>query len=164
MEEGLRDVRTALLEADVNFTVANDFIGRVKEKSIGQEVLRKVDPSEQIVRIVYEELVGLMGPVDHRFHFARTGRRWSCCAACKAAAKRRRQASWRSCCATSLAESRSWWQRLATAGRRRADQVLGDQLNIPVYSEGRRGRWLGQGRGRHRRVQQCRRSRQADPA
>src|SRR5438445_8230372 len=71
VRDGLREVRKALLEADVNFTVANDFINRVTEKSIGQEVLRTLDPSEQIVRIVYDELVGLMGPVDHRFHFAK---------------------------------------------------------------------------------------------
>src|SRR5438132_9440085 len=71
IQEGLRDVKKVLLDADVNFTVANDFIQRVTEKSLGQEVLRTLDPSEQIVRIVYDELVNLMGPVDHRFHFAK---------------------------------------------------------------------------------------------
>jgi signal recognition particle subunit SRP54 len=71
IRDGLREVRRALLEADVNFTVANDFIARVTEKSLGQEVLRTIDPSEQIVRIMFEELVGLMGPVDHNFHFAK---------------------------------------------------------------------------------------------
>src|SRR3954464_10521738 len=71
MREGLQEVRRALLDADVNFTVATDFITRVTEKALGQNVLRSIDPSEQIVRIVYEELVGLMGPVDHSFHFAK---------------------------------------------------------------------------------------------
>ena len=71
VRDGLQEVRRALLDADVNFTVANDFIKRVTEKSVGQAVLRSLDPSEQIVRIVYEELVGLMGPVDHAFHFAK---------------------------------------------------------------------------------------------
>ena len=71
VRDGLREVRKALLEADVNFTVANDFINRVTEKSVGQEVLRTLDPSEQILRFIYEELVGLMGPVDHSFHFAK---------------------------------------------------------------------------------------------
>src|SRR5947209_17413301 len=71
VRDGLREVRRALLEADVNFTVANDFIKRVTERSVGQEVLRTLDPSEQIVKIVYDELVGLMGPVDHSFHFAK---------------------------------------------------------------------------------------------
>src|SRR5438445_9520304 len=71
VREGLREVRRALLEADVNFTVANDFVERVTERSVGQEVLRTLDPSEQIVRIIYDELVQLMGPVDHSFHFAK---------------------------------------------------------------------------------------------
>src|SRR5260221_13732012 len=71
VREGLQEVRKALLDADVNFTVANEFIERVTEKSLGQAVLRTIDPSEQIVRIVYEELVQLMGPVDHQFRFAK---------------------------------------------------------------------------------------------
>src|SRR6266851_5127113 len=71
IRDGLQEVRTALLDADVNFTVANDFIARVTERSLGQDVLRTLDPSEQIVRIVYDELVKLMGPVDASFHFAK---------------------------------------------------------------------------------------------
>src|SRR6185369_3101131 len=67
----MREVRRALLEADVNFNVVNDFIARVTERSVGQEVLARLDPSEQIVRIVYDELVKLMGPVDHRIPFAK---------------------------------------------------------------------------------------------
>src|SRR5947207_10620198 len=57
VREGLQEVRKALLDADVNFTVANDFIARVEKRSLGQEVLRTIDPSEQIVKIVYDELV-----------------------------------------------------------------------------------------------------------
>src|SRR5438067_1750781 len=60
IQDGLRQVRTALLEADVNFNVANDFIERVKVKAVGQDVLRALDPSEQIINIIYEELVRLM--------------------------------------------------------------------------------------------------------
>jgi signal recognition particle subunit SRP54 len=66
VKEGLREVRRAFLEADVNFNVANDFIARVEAKSLGQDVLQRVDPSEQIVKNVYEELCALMGPVDHK--------------------------------------------------------------------------------------------------
>ncbi len=66
VKDGLREVRRAFLEADVNFNVASDFIARVEAKSLGQDVLAKVDPSEQIVKNVYEELVALMGPVDHK--------------------------------------------------------------------------------------------------
>ncbi|MBY0461164.1 MAG: signal recognition particle protein [Gemmataceae bacterium] len=66
VKEGLREVRRAFIEADVNFNVATEFIARVEAKSLGQDVLAKVDPSEQIVKNVYEELVALMGPVDHK--------------------------------------------------------------------------------------------------
>ncbi|HVK19153.1 MAG TPA: signal recognition particle protein [Fimbriiglobus sp.] len=66
IREGLREVRRALLDADVNFTVVNEFVRRVEEKAVGQDVLARVDPSEQIIQIVYQELVGLMGPVDHK--------------------------------------------------------------------------------------------------
>ena len=61
IREGLREVRRALLEADVNFNVVNDFIERVAEQAVGQEVLERVDPSEQIVQIVYDELVAADG-------------------------------------------------------------------------------------------------------
>src|SRR5947208_11859887 len=71
VREGLQEVRKALLDADVNFTVANDFIARVEKRSLGQEVLRTIDPSEQIVKIVYDELVQLMGPVDPTIPFAK---------------------------------------------------------------------------------------------
>ena len=71
MQDGLKAVRKALLDADVNFKVANALIKRVGEKAIGQEVLRKINPTEQIVHIIYEELVDLMGPVDSKIHFAK---------------------------------------------------------------------------------------------
>src|ERR1700674_5001082 len=69
--EGLQAVRQALLDADVNYTHATQLIQRAEQRSLGQEVLRKLDPSEQIIRIVYDELVQLMGPVDSSFHFAK---------------------------------------------------------------------------------------------
>src|SRR5262245_62026317 len=71
VRESLLDVRKALLDADVNYTVASEFIERVTEKAVGQEVLRTLDPGEQIVSIIYQELVGLMGPVDHTLRFAK---------------------------------------------------------------------------------------------
>jgi signal recognition particle subunit SRP54 len=59
--DSLREVRMALLEADVNFKVARDFIERVKEKSLGTEVIQSVQPGQQIVKIIYDELVTLLG-------------------------------------------------------------------------------------------------------
>lgn len=59
--DALREVRLALLEADVNYQVARDFIERTKQKALGQEVLQSVTPGQQVVKIVHDELVALMG-------------------------------------------------------------------------------------------------------
>jgi signal recognition particle subunit SRP54 len=59
--EALREVRLALLEADVNFKVARDFIERVKTKSLGQEVIQTIHPGQQIIKIIHDELVDLLG-------------------------------------------------------------------------------------------------------
>jgi signal recognition particle subunit SRP54 len=59
--DALRQVRLALLEADVHYQVAKDFIGRVREKSLGQEVLRSISPGQQIVKIFHDELTALLG-------------------------------------------------------------------------------------------------------
>ncbi len=64
IRESLDEVRTALLDADVHLDVANAFITRVTKRAIGQEVLRSLDPGEQVFKVVYDELVALMGPVD----------------------------------------------------------------------------------------------------
>src|SRR5262245_43311243 len=61
VSESLRDVRMALLDADVNFKVARDFIERVKTKSLGQEVIQSVQPGQQIIKIIHDELVDLLG-------------------------------------------------------------------------------------------------------
>src|ERR1700753_1622136 len=59
--DSLRDVRMALLEADVNFKVARDFIERVKSKALGQEVIQSVHPGQQIIKVIHDELVALLG-------------------------------------------------------------------------------------------------------
>src|SRR5215831_1862009 len=59
--DALREVRMALLEADVNFKVARDFIERVKTKSLGAEVVQSVQPGQQIVKFIHDELVDLLG-------------------------------------------------------------------------------------------------------
>ncbi|HKJ66635.1 MAG TPA: signal recognition particle protein [bacterium] len=59
--DGLREVRRALLEADVNYKVAKEFIASVKEKAVGQEVLKSVTPGQQIVKVLHDELVDLLG-------------------------------------------------------------------------------------------------------
>src|SRR5256714_8100253 len=73
VREALRDVRTALLEADVNFKVVKDFTDAVTEKAIGQEVIKSLKPGEVMVKIVYDELVNLMGPVDTQIYYVQPG-------------------------------------------------------------------------------------------
>ena len=61
MEEMLKEIRVALLEADVNFRVVKEFVSQVKEKALGQEVLTKVSPGQMLVKIVHDELEELLG-------------------------------------------------------------------------------------------------------
>ena len=61
VNEALREVRLVLLEADVNFKVTKDFIGRVKERAIGEHILEGLNPAQQVVKIVNEELTALLG-------------------------------------------------------------------------------------------------------
>src|SRR5439155_7199502 len=62
--DALREVRLALLEADVNFKVARDFIERVKAKSLGQEVTQSIQPGQQIIKVIHDELVELLGSAN----------------------------------------------------------------------------------------------------
>ncbi len=59
--DALRDIRIALLEADVEFGIAKDFIAKVKEKAMGEDVLKSIKPGEQIVKIFHDELEALLG-------------------------------------------------------------------------------------------------------
>jgi signal recognition particle subunit SRP54 len=68
--DSLREVRMALLEADVNFKVARDFIERVKQKSLGQEVLLSVQPGQQIIKIIHDELVDLLGSTNQALNLS----------------------------------------------------------------------------------------------
>jgi len=70
IQEALREVRVALLEADVNFKVVRAFIDRVKEKAVGQDVLSSLTPAQQVVKVVHTELVELLGGSGHRLAMA----------------------------------------------------------------------------------------------
>ncbi len=61
VDAALREVRLALLEADVNFRVVKDFIGRVRERAVGVEVMRSLTPAQQVIKIVHEELIATLG-------------------------------------------------------------------------------------------------------
>src|SRR4030042_6446 len=66
IDDGLRQVRLALLEADVNFKVVKDFITRVRERSLGAQVLESLTPAQQVIKIVNEELIKTLGSEPSR--------------------------------------------------------------------------------------------------
>jgi signal recognition particle subunit SRP54 len=70
VKEALREVRLALLEADVNFKVVKDFIAKVQERAVGQEILSSLTPGQQVIKIVHEELVSLLGGTQAKLHLS----------------------------------------------------------------------------------------------
>jgi len=69
LKEMLREVKLALLEADVNYKIVKDFIATIQEKALGQDVLKSLTPGQQIVKIVKDELVGLLGGTESKINF-----------------------------------------------------------------------------------------------
>ena len=68
MSEGLKLVEQSLLEADASYVVVKEFMERVKEQALGEKVLLSLDPSEQLIGIVHQELIDILGPVDSSLH------------------------------------------------------------------------------------------------
>ena len=66
IKQAMREIRIALLEADVNVAVAKDFIAKVSEKAVGQEILKSLTPAQQVIKIVNEELIALMGSTNQK--------------------------------------------------------------------------------------------------
>lgn len=135
VRDGLKEVRRAFIEADVNYDVVTDFIGRVEAKALGQEILARVNPSEQIIKIVHEELVALMGPVDPKI--PQRADRPVVIMLCGL------QGAGKTTTAAKLAltlQARGRKPLLAAADLQRPGAVeqlrtLGEQVGIPVYSE-----------------------------
>ena len=70
VKDMMREIKLALLEADVNFKVVKDFINKVSERAVGQDVLESLTPGQQVIKIVHEELIELMGRVPSKITFA----------------------------------------------------------------------------------------------
>ncbi len=135
IQEGLREVRTALLEADVNYNVVQEFMARVTERSVGQQVIKSISPDQQIVKIVHDELIELMGESDPTIRYSKDGT--TILMLCGL------QGSGKTTTCGKLA------RMIAAQGRKpllvAADlqrpaaieqlKVIGQQLDIPVYSE-----------------------------
>ena len=70
IDAAMREVRLALLEADVNFRVVKDFVARVRERALGQDVLESLNAGQQVIKIVHEELTAILGAGDRTFHLS----------------------------------------------------------------------------------------------
>src|SRR3974377_314328 len=70
VSEALREIRVALLEADVNLSVVRELVDHIREKALGSEVMTALSPSEQVIKVVRDELIGVLGKDTARFKFA----------------------------------------------------------------------------------------------
>lgn len=70
IKTAMREVRIALLEADVNISVVKEFVARVSERAVGQEILKSLSPTQQVIKIVNEELIELMGSTSSKLNFS----------------------------------------------------------------------------------------------
>lgn len=136
VESALREVRLALLEADVNFKVVKDFLARVKERAVGHEVLKSLSPAQQVIKIVNEELTALMGGEQARLDLGSKAPAVILVAGLQGAGK-----------TTFIAKLAS---RLKSQGKRplmvagdiyrpaaiRQLEVLGEQIGVPVFQMG----------------------------
>ncbi len=136
VEDGLREVRLALLEADVNFKVARDFIQRVRERAVGSDVMESLSPGQQIVKIVHEEMTRILGGESSRLDISPQPPTVVMLAGLQGSGKTTTAAK------LALNLKRSGQRVLMVAGdlRRPAAieqlETLGRQLEVPVYSEG----------------------------
>ncbi len=136
ISEGLREVRQAMLEADVHFTVARDFTERVRTRVTGEKQLQEVDPSQQFVHAFHGELVELMGPEDAELNFNKSGPTVILMAGLQGAGKTTTCAK----LAKHLREKRGKRPLLVAADIKRPAaveqlKVLGRQLDVPVFHE-----------------------------
>ena len=86
--EAMREVRLALLEADVSYKVVKDFVKRVSERAKGAEVLESLTPAQMVIKIVNEELCALMGSENKKLNISRKSPSVVCSWACRARARR----------------------------------------------------------------------------
>jgi signal recognition particle subunit SRP54 len=134
MRDGLRLVEQSLLEADVSYSVVKEFMGEVSQRALGEKVLLALDPSQQVVGIVHEELMRLLGPVDPSLHLKKDTNVLMLCGL---------QGSGKTTTCGKLArlllENQVTPMLVAADLQRPAaiDQlhVIGQQLGVPVYSE-----------------------------
>ncbi|OEG00371.1 signal recognition particle protein [Vulcanibacillus modesticaldus] len=136
VNQTMREVRLALLEADVNFKVVKDFIARVKERAVGQEVLKSLTPGQQVIKVVNEELTELMGGKQSKLEMAPKPPTIILMVGLQGAGKTTHAGK----LAKYLLKQNKKPLLIAADVYRPAAikqlQVLGEQLNVPVFSMG----------------------------
>lgn len=136
VDQTMREVRLALLEADVNFKIVKDFVARVKERAVGQEVLKSLTPGQQVIKIVNEELTELMGGTQSKLEFSSKPPTIILMAGLQGAGKTTHVGK----LAKYLIKQNKNPLLIAADIYRPAAikqlQVLGDQLDVPVFSMG----------------------------
>src|ERR671929_2047542 len=133
INKAMREIRLALLEADVNFAVVKDFVARVRERAMGAEVLDSLTPGQQVVKIVHEELTALMGEAGTKLSFSNrpptvillaglqgSGKTTACGKLARMLAKQKRSPALVACDVYRPAAIEQL-------------QTLGKSLNVPVY-------------------------------
>src|SRR5436190_14358774 len=135
VDEVLREIRVALLEADVNFKVVRGMLDRIRERAIGMDLSEALNPAQQVIKIVHEELIGVLGGDTIKITYASKAPTVVLMAGLQGAGK-----------TTNAAKLARWFkaqgrnpllvgtdlQRPAAVEQLR---VLGSQLNVPVFSE-----------------------------
>lgn len=136
VDAAMREIRLALLEADVNFKVVKDFIKRVKERSIGSEVLESLTPGQQVIKIVNEELTKLMGETESKLNTSSQGPTVILMCGLQGAGKTTTSAK-----LAKMVKKQNKRPLLVAGDVYRPAaikqlQVVGDQVDVPVFSMG----------------------------
>ena len=135
IKEAMREVKLALLEADVNFKVVKNFVASVSEKALGQEILESLTPSQQLIKIVRDELIELMGTENERLVYAKNPPSVYMMCGLQGAGKTTASGK----LALSLRKAQGKRPLMAACDVYRPAaikqlQVLGNQINVPVFS------------------------------
>src|SRR3989338_8392860 len=135
IKDGLHEVRLALLEADVNYKVVKEFIQHVTERAVGEEVIKSIAPGQQVIKIVHDELIKLMGDSDTSIPFRDGDQTLIMLVGLQGSGKTTTAGK---LAKMILAKGRKPLLVAADVQRPAAVEqlkVLGQQLGIPVYSE-----------------------------
>jgi len=136
VNEAMREVRVALLEADVNFKVVKEFVNKVKERAVGQEVLESLTPGQHVIKIVHEEMISLMGGSESKLKIASKPPTVIMLVGLQGSGKTTHAAK----LANMLKKQGKRPLLVACDIYRPAAikqlQVLGEQINVPVFAEG----------------------------